>query len=181
MTYLISVFFCLHKTWNALDKEVTCNGVLLLQIYRPCIKLWFHDTEWFFYPPKIMISGIDFFICHWDFRSDKHVIPSKFQGFFYEILIHSDFNFSIRIVSFFVCSGKNYIFCRVTVFWALCLWSFQQFCFSNFFINLIYLLLGQFGIKSNNPFFCYLELFNFSCFGVLEFIFKLIYTFLDTV
>ena len=61
---------------------MTCNGVLLLQIYRPCIKLWFHDTEWFFYPPKIMISGIDFFICHWDFRSDKHVIPSKFQVFF---------------------------------------------------------------------------------------------------
>ena len=93
----------------------------------------------------------------------------QFHGFFYEILIHSDFNFSICIVSFFVCSGKNHIFCRVAVFWALCLWSFQQFCFFNFFINLIYLLLGQFGIKSNNPFFCYLELFNFSCFGVLEF------------
>ena len=30
-------------------------------------------------------------------------------------------------------------------------------------------------------FFCYLELFNFSCFGVLEFIFKLIYTFFDAV
>lgn len=27
----------------------------------------------------------------------------------------------------------------------------------------------------------YLELFNFSCFGVLEFIFKLIYTFFDAV
>ena len=41
--------------------------------------------------------------------------------------------------------------------------------------------LAKFGIKSNNPFFCYLELFNFSCFGVLEFIFKLIYTFFDAV
>lgn len=27
----------------------------------------------------------------------------------------------------------------------------------------------------------YLELFNFSCFGVLEFIFKLVYTFFDAV
>ena len=147
----------LQKDWTiALEDTTTLRtwrDFSNLQIYRPCIKLWFYDTEWFFYPPKIMISGIDFFICHWDFRSDKHVIPSKFQEFFYEILIHSDFNFSIRIVSFFVCSGKNYIFCRVTVFWALCLWSF----------------------------FCYLKFFNFFCFSVFEFIFKLIYTFLDTV
>lgn len=45
-------------------------------------------------------------------------------------------------------------------------------------------LLVAFNITSGievSFFFCYLELFNFSRFGVLEFIFKLIYTFFDAV
>ena len=48
-------------------------------------------------------------------------------------------------------------------------------------INILFLLHWLQCLSPAKTFFCYLELFNFSCFGVLEFIFKLIYTFFDAV
>ena len=58
------------------------------------------------------------------------------------------------------------------------------FAIVEFFVDSKNGAFGRFQYNIRNRgifFFCYLELFNFSCFGVLEFIFKLIYTFFDAV
>ena len=41
------------------DQEVTGNGILLLQIYRPGIQLRFHDPKGFLNPPKVMVHRIN--------------------------------------------------------------------------------------------------------------------------
>lgn len=41
------------------DQEMPGNGLFFLQIYRPRVKLRFHDPERFLYPPQIMVSGIN--------------------------------------------------------------------------------------------------------------------------
>ena len=157
------------------------NGILFLQVYRSGIQLWLHDPEGFFYSPEIVVCIVDILIFHGNLGSDQHVVSGKLQGFLNEFLIHGDFYFTICVVALFICSSKNDIFCRITILGFFSLRSFQKPCFFNFFINFVDLFFGKFWIESNNPFFCYLELFNFSCFGVLEFIFKLIYTFFDAV